>query len=441
MSPVTPRGRLVRRAVVAGAGVALVAAVVYQVPRLHLLTAKVWWLALIFLVVIAVGESWRLRAGDRETAPVALAASLAFAMTFALPGSEVRGIGGLVVLVAALGTALGVLAHPDRRGRPLGLVHDVALRVLVVTLVVVLFRFVPIGEETLREYVDGWQRREWQIAAVMLVVAGVAVAVKLALTGSVRALRQHAGLGRALLDEVGAVGPVAAVTTTTATVIALAIQPLGPVAVPLFLVPLVLLQLAVARQSRARDAQRETVRALSRLTELGGRTPVGHAARVAALAVPMGRDLGLNERELADLEYAALLHDIGQVSLTRPIPGGATTETASLDQRQIAMMGAAILSRTAELSRLSLVVAQQATPYRRIAELGDLPRPCRIIKVANAFDDLAGPDPSGPDVDAALERIRLGTGYEYDPEAVSALRRVLTRQGRLAPRARSRAGA
>src|SRR5690606_21897300 len=121
---------------------------------------------------------------------------------FALPGSEVRGIGGLVVLVAALGTALGALAHRDRRGRPLGLVHDVALRVLVVTLVVVLFRFVPIGEETLREYVDGWQRREWQIAAVMLVVAGVAVAVKLALTGSVRALRQHAGLGRALLDEV-----------------------------------------------------------------------------------------------------------------------------------------------------------------------------------------------------------------------------------------------
>jgi hypothetical protein len=45
---------------------------------------------------------------------------------------------------------------------------------------------------------------------------------------------------------------------------------------------------------------------------------------VAQLSVAVGRDLGLSERELQDLEYAALLHDIGQLSLSEPIPGGAT---------------------------------------------------------------------------------------------------------------------
>ena len=38
----------------------------------------------------------------------------------------------------------------------------------------------------------------------------------------------------------------------------------------------------------------------------------------------MGRELGLAEMDLLDLEYAALMHDIGQLALPDPIPGGAT---------------------------------------------------------------------------------------------------------------------
>ena len=32
----------------------------------------------------------------------------------------------------------------------------------------------------------------------------------------------------------------------------------------------------------------------------------------------------MSEPDLLDLEYAALMHDIGQLSLADPIPGGAT---------------------------------------------------------------------------------------------------------------------
>ena len=45
--------------------------------------------------------------------------------------------------------------------------------------------------------------------------------------------------------------------------------------------------------------------------------------RVSTLAVAVGRELGMSDSELRDLEYAALMHDIGQLSLTEPIPGGA----------------------------------------------------------------------------------------------------------------------
>ena len=38
----------------------------------------------------------------------------------------------------------------------------------------------------------------------------------------------------------------------------------------------------------------------------------------------MGRELLLSDREVDNLERAALLHDVGQVALTVPLPGGAS---------------------------------------------------------------------------------------------------------------------
>lgn len=436
-----PAGEHLRNAVLAAAAAVVALSLVLLLRDLSAITAPVWALGAVFLATIAVGEAWQLRSGMRETSPVALAASLAFAMVYRLPEGElVRRASFLVVIVVAVGTALGIwLRHrAGRRQLPAVAATDVALRVLVVGAVVLVYRLVPFGDGTLRDHVVSYPGSRWLVALLLLALAGAAVTAKLALTVLLRAGRDHEPVLKAFAQELGAVGPLALSVVTTATVVTLAVEPLGAIAVPLFMAPLVLLQLAVRRQLEGRSALRETVRALSRLTELGGRTPPGHAARVALLAVPVGRELGLSDRELTDLEYAALLHDIGQVSLDRPIPGGATTETATFDQRQIAVMGAAILSRTAELSRLSMVVAQQATPYRRTQEVGEISAQCRVIKVCNAFDDIVGAATGREAVLAGLDRIRLGVGYEYDPEAVTALVRVLTRQGRLSPADRSR---
>ncbi len=49
------------------------------------------------------------------------------------------------------------------------------------------------------------------------------------------------------------------------------------------------------------------------------------------------------------------------------------------------------------------------------------PLPSRIIKVANAFDDLTGGRSHPRTSLAAMERIHLGLGYEYDPQVVEAL--------------------
>ncbi len=145
----------------------------------------------------------------------------------------------------------------------------------------------------------------------------------------------------------------------------------------------------------------------------------------------MGRDLGMSERDTLDLEYALLLADIAQVALREPIPGGATMLAAPADQDRIAQDGARIVRQTGVLDEVAVILESQAKPYRHVRELGeDLPLSSRIIKVANAYDDLVGEDVWGPGVrhSAAIERIQLGLGYEYDPRVVEALVRVLDRR-------------
>jgi hypothetical protein len=248
------------------------------------------------------------------------------------------------------------------------------------------------------------------------------------LLATVRAARSHAPFRRTFQDEfIAAFGLIAALSTTGALV-ALAERPLGAVAIPLFLFPLGLTLFAVRRQSAVRRTYGQTIRALSRLTEFGGYTEPGHASRVAELCRPMGQHLGMSERDVLDLEYAALLHDIGQVSLAEPIPGGATVLAAPADQRRIAHDGAEIVRQTGVLDNVATILEAQTTSYRHVRELGeDLPLASRIIKVCNAYDDMAGSHPTPARRSAAMERINLGLGYEYDPRVVDALVRVLER--------------
>jgi len=104
---------------------------------------------------------------------------------------------------------------------------------------------------------------------------------------------------------------------------------------------------------------------------------------------------------------------------------------APADQDRIARDGAEIVRKTGVLDTVALILESQSKPYRHVRELGeDLPISSRIIKVANAYDDLVGgrDNVDGNGKDAAIERIHLGLGYEYDPRVVEALLRVLARR-------------
>jgi response regulator RpfG family c-di-GMP phosphodiesterase len=242
-----------------------------------------------------------------------------------------------------------------------------------------------------------------------------------------RAERLRTRVVVAVGDEIRAQSAAGAAIGSSGVLIALACTVTGLVGLLVFTAPLLVSQAAFRRHAEVRRTYLETVRALSRVTEVGGYVENGHSRRVGDLSRAVGCELGLVEAQLLELEYAALMHDIGQLSLREPIAGGATVLASPREQRRIAELGSAIIRETGVLDNVAELVRRQCEPLDGDGDEGVPPLGSRIIKVANAFDDLVGGNGDAERRAAVLERLRMDTDSEYDPRVVDALAAVLGR--------------
>jgi hypothetical protein len=395
-------------------------------PELGALRGQLIVSVVAFFLAIVLGETARLTVlTGRETTPM----STAGALGLSLSALEVDGGGYLraapVVTIVGVGMVIGV-GLLRASGAHVAWV-DIAARFAGVSVAPMLYRYVEFDGQTLVEWQETWDDHRWLVGVVMVLVGGATMLAQLVLEAAAHAGRDHAPLIPVILDEIRSTAALGTALVTSGALIALANFAIGIAALPLFLFPLVLTTFAVQRYASIRKTYRQTIGALSSLTDRAGYTVSHHARRVAEIAVAIGRDLGMGQRELIDLEYAALLHDLGQVALREPIPYGATVMAAPADQQRIARDGAEIVRTTGVLDTVAAILEAQTTPYRQVREFGqDLPMASRIIKVANAYEDLCGPE--GTEDHRAMERIHLGLGYEYDPRVVDSLTRVLDRR-------------
>jgi hypothetical protein len=195
---------------------------------------------------------------------------------------------------------------------------------------------------------------------------------------------------------------------------------LGPI---LFSIPLVAAWYSFEVLASTRRSFDQTIQALAAAPELGGLVREGHADRVAALCVSMGRVLSLSQVELDRLETAALLHHLGAVCLDEPEDGRL------LDAHEVALAGATMLRASEALAAAGDVVAAEPVLHRphgvhihTATALSGM-----ILKVASAYDELT----EGDDEHAAwaVEALYTGPGYVYDGRVLGALERVLDRRG------------
>ncbi len=383
--------------------------------------------ALAFGALIVIGEVLRIRLpGERDAAPIGTAAALAYALLFDISGSAAAQPVHQVVAVVACAMLVGAVARAAV-GRAPSLV-DLARQLLLVGVVAIVFRVAMPQRVFHLPLADYRNDLRWMSLVMVAVVMGLYF-VDALVAAAVRAGRNHSPLGAMIRDELKATLGMGTAMGATGVLIALATPTMRFWALPIFCIPLVLTQFAFRRYAAIRTTYNQTIRSLSRVTEVAGYVAEGHSHRVAALAVRLGRELGLAEHQVRDLEYAALMHDIGQISLVDPINGGSTLVVAPAERRRIAGLGADIIRTTGVMDRVAMLVGRQADVYRRHREPPDdtLPLECRIIKVASAYDDLVGTNPT-PTVSAdALERLRLGMVFDYDPRVIEVLSRLVDR--------------
>lgn len=285
-----------------------------------------------------------------------------------------------------------------------------------------------LGVLILVEVADAWMIEafswdgQWEELAVIL-VAGLFWFVSDAIVRMLGAF----GLGGASIRFIWLLAledwPIMVSLFASAGLFALAQPIIGWWAIPMAVVPYAISHVSFTLLAGTRRTYGQMIRALSKLPEVAGLSPEGHAAATAMLASNVARGMGMRPDDVTQLEYAALLHDIGRITVEDP---SDEPETADL-----ARWGAEIIRQAPYLERVADFVEQHDAPYRRPGEADDaqVGIEARIIKVAGAYDRAHRIHEMEPV--EALEVLHRRTAYDYDPAVVARLRAVLRRSGRL----------
>jgi len=389
--------------------------------------------ALAFGAIIAAGEAFRVRLpGGREAAPLGAATGLAYAVLTEIGHQPALHNAPQAVAVAAFGFLVGSVPHLAVR-RPSTLDYT-ARRFLMVALTAWLFRMFYLRWVLGTRVDDPTLLRPSPLDPTFLsghlhsLAVGAATAGFLLLAivsdgvvGSILQAGQHRRpILAAARDEATFTTRVGLAVVATALLVCLASRTMSIWVLPALCLPLAFTQLSLRRYARIKEVHLETIRALSRITEVAGLTQPGHARRVARTCQRIGRELGLSEAQLLDLEYASLMHDIGQLSVAEPVHGGRTAPLSLVRQRELARAGAEVIRRAGALGNAADIVEHHPDPFGAAG-----PLPSRILRVANDYDDLAGAQPESAERTEALRHIRLGLAVHYDPAVVESLSRMV----------------
>jgi hypothetical protein len=387
--------------------------------KLHAPGERIYWPpALAFGGFIALGELLRLALpGGRESAPIAMVGAMSYALLLGVPGHAARQSALLVIAVAAVGMAVGALPH-IAAGRSAG-ITGICSRIVAVSCVAFIFRLVMVLSARFAD-------RPWELAfAVMTLLVFFGWLVDSVVGALIRADDVGARFSVAILDEMRLQWPLGLAVGASVIITVFSVKEVGLWVLAVFIGPLLVTQIAFRRYAGIRATYLQTVRSLARVTEVAGYVEAGHSRRVSKLAVSVGRGLGMPEPELLALEYAALMHDIGQLSLTDPIPGGATVLVTPADQDRIAELGSEVIREAGVLDDVADLVRCQSWPAR-----GHDPAPplgSMIIRAANAFDDMVGTSIDRERCATALDHLRLDP-IGYDAGVVAALAEVAGRR-------------
>lgn len=188
----------------------------------------------------------------------------------------------------------------------------------------------------------------------------------------------------------------------------------------------------VARQTEVAEKRRrkvermslQMVKALANTIDAKDSYTNGHSSRVAQYSVMLAERMGYGGEKLEQVQYAALLHDIGKIGIPREIinkPSRLTDEEYEIIKTHPAI-GGNILDEITEIPDIAVGARWhherydgKGYPDRLMGE--EIPELARIIGVADAYDAMTSKR-SYRDVlpqDVVLAEIEKGKGSQFDP--------------------------
>ena len=176
-----------------------------------------------------------------------------------------------------------------------------------------------------------------------------------------------------------------------------------------------------------------TVKSLSAAIDAKSKWTAGHSERVCAYAMKIGSTLGLNPKELKELELASLLHDIGKIGTYESIlekPGKLTDEEMAIVKEHPGK-GAEILAPIKQLKAILPAIKYHqeyydGSGYPEGIKGEAIPRYARIISVADTVDAMGADRPyrKGRPWEAIIAEIKRCSGTQFDPQVVDAFLRA-----------------
>lgn len=180
---------------------------------------------------------------------------------------------------------------------------------------------------------------------------------------------------------------------------------------------------------QVRQASAETLQALAMALDVRARDVAGHSLRVSRYGVELAARMGYNPEELARIEHASYLHDIGKLGIPDAILNKPSALTASELEimRTHVQIGFELVTQVQSLAPAAdLVLAHQehfdGNGYPRGLAGEEIPRDARIFAVADAFDAMTSDRPyrRALSFDEARTEIMRQSGRQFDPAVVAA---------------------
>ena len=205
----------------------------------------------------------------------------------------------------------------------------------------------------------------------------------------------------------------------------------------LFFLPLLLARRSFELYTKMRKVYLDTIRALAAAIDAKDPYTKGHSERVAETSVALAQELNLSDRDIEDIEYTALLHDIGKIGIADKILGkkGSLTNQEYEKIKEHTIMGANIIEPVDFLKNSYEAIYHHherydGKGYPDGVKSKDIPVFSRIIAVADAYDAMNSDRPYRKKLnkDKILKELTDQSGKQFDPEVVEALISVLDRE-------------